>query len=732
MEVVTDMGMDSDEEGMGVSSVSVTGGLRRRPRTIRESSDNESQHPSDEAFIDDDDDAFEAEEYVDSDDELELTDVRPKPKVMADKFKHLIWNNKFTLVLLVILVALLIVAGILIWDHWDWEAWVTVATLIVVIIGLAKDVADPDVVLLGGVILLMTLKIIEPEEGLEGFSDSTVFAVAVLLAMAKGIEKTGTLDLLSRYLLRQPRNVLFAQLMLLPMVGGLSGILNNTPVVAMLIPVVLKWSRRADNIPASKLLIPLSYASILGGTLTLIGTSTNLVVQGLAEDECPNLDIPFFEIAYVGFPNLGIGLVYMFIFSRWLLPADRSSGSDTYSKNPREYTVGVQIKKGSTVVNKTIEKAGLRHLPGLYIIEIQHASGEIVPAPSSDTILQENDILMFAGVLDSVDELLRLDRHLVPATKQTEKLGPSRGAGKRVLVEVVLAPYSPVVGHTVRESGFRNRYQAAIIAVHRYGTRIRQKIGDIELAGGDALLLETTRAFMDNYRSDQHFALVSELGAGVSRKFNWFKILIATASALTMVAVNAAGLLSLAAAAGAALYIMLIFGCLTVSDARSAIRPTVVITIAAAFGLANALDVTGVGETIGNNLVDLFEPLGSIGIMFAIYITTAVLSSVISNAAAVALMFAVAWPIIESGLLSQKAGIYTLMFAASAAFSTPIGYQTNLMVVGPGGYHFFDFLKFGLPLQLLIGVSSVILTWVFFDDVDNVCCESGSDCLSTG
>ena len=458
----------------------------------------------------------EVDQYEDSDDELEPEDNRSLAEKTKENVFKFLRREVATIVVLLVITGLLIAAGILVWQDWDYKAWITVAVLIIVIVLLAKDVTDPDVVLLGGVVVLMTIKIITPSQGLEGFSDATVFSVAILLAIAKGIEKTGALDLLTTRVLRKPKSVFWAQLQLLPVVGLLSGILNNTPVVAMSIPVVLQWSRRSNNVvPASKLLIPLSYASILGGTLTLIGTSTNLVVSGLASTACPKLQLPFFEVAYVGAPLLGAGLVYMLIFSRFLLPADRSAASENFTNNPREYTVAIQVLEGSNVAGKTVEKAGLRHLPGLFLIEIQHADGEVVPAPSSETHVHVSDVLVFAGVLSSVDELLRMDRFLVPSTRQVQKIGRKGEKTKRLLVEAALAPHSPCVGLSVRESKFRSQYQAAIIAVHRYGTRISQKIGDIVLQGGDSLLLETTKFFVDTYKSDQHFALVRELGEGM-------------------------------------------------------------------------------------------------------------------------------------------------------------------------------------------------------------------------
>jgi len=648
----------------------------------------------------------------------------PPPKVpISRRALKLLWDWKIVVIVLLLIGGGLLALGLTAWSHFGWEAWLTIVIVLLVIVALGKDLSDPDIVLMCGVVWLMALTIITPQQALSGFANPTVFSVAMLLIVAAGVESVGALDYVTRYILRRPRNLFCAQLRLTVPIALLSAFLNNTPVVAMMIPIVQTWGR-ALGLKPSKLLMPLSFSSILGGTLTLIGTSTNLVVEGLAKEADPTLNLSLFEIAMVGAPQLVAGLIYIYLFSRCLLPV-RESTQEKYKRNPRNYVVACRVKPRSVMVGSTIADAGLRHLPGLYLVEIEREDGEVIAAPSGTHILHANDVLFFAGVVESIRDVLRMEG-LVPDTEQHAKLYGSHSRS-RILVEVVVAMHSPVVGKTVKEARFRSRYNAAILAVHRFGHRIRQKIGEIVLQGGDVLLLATIPSFVQQHRSDHHFALVSIVEDSTSQSRSLPKLLFAVAVTLAMVIVNAGGWMSLAAASGLTAYAMVVSKIIKVSTARRVIKPSVVGTIAAAFGLAAALEVTGVAETIGRNLVDIFEPLGELGVLFALYIVTAALSAVISNAAAVALMFPIGWEAVGQGVVSPKALVYVLMLAASASFSTPIGYQTNLMVAGPGGYKFLDFLRFGGPLQVMCCVIAVLLCWVIWGGDTGTGSGSGSN-----
>jgi di/tricarboxylate transporter len=362
----------------------------------------------------------------------------------------------------------------------------------------------------------------------------------------------------------------------------------------------------------------------------------------------------------------------------------------------------MRIEHDSPVVGQTIEQAGLRHLPGLFLVEIER-NGEVMPAVGPGTRLHAHDRLLFAGIVDSVVDLRKI-RGVVPATDQIDKL---EGRPERCLVEAVVAAQSPLVGRTVRETGFRTAYNAAIIAVHRHGERIRSKVGDITLHAGDVLLLETERWFLRKHRHDRNFALLSEVEGSEPPRHD--RAWIASSVLLVMVAANTVGLLPLEVAALLAASAMLVTRCLTSEQGRRALDLRVLVAIAAAFGIGAALDASGAASVIGSGAVQIALPFGPVGVLAAVYFSTALMTELISNNAAAALMFPIAAATAQSAGMDLRPVLLVLMIAASASFSTPIGYQTNLMVYGPGGYRFADFLRFGLPLQVLIGVLTVVL-----------------------
>ena len=486
-------------------------------------------------------------------------------------------------------------------------------------------------------------------------------------------------------------------------VATMSAFLNNTPVVAMMLPIVQDWAKRIGVSP-SKLLMPLSWATILGGTVTIIGTSTNLVVTGLASQRHPELSWNLFEISPIGLVVVAVGLTYIMVFARWLLP-DRSRNLPTLD-NPRDYSVAFRVEPDSPVVGQTIEAAGLRHLTGLYLVEIER-EGETLVAVGPDTRIRAADILLFVGLLDGVVDLRRI-RGLVPtAADQVRKLGVR--THDRCLVEAVVAQGSALTGKTVREAAFRTYYRAAIIAVHRNGERLRSKVGDIELRAGDTLLLETQSSFLRDFRNDRNFALVSEVDRStpVRHERGWIAVLALVA----MVVANALGFVPLFTAALACAGVMLLTRCLTGSEARRALDVEVLLAIAASFAVGSALETTGAAKFLGQNLVGLTAPFGRPGVLFGVYFAVMVLTELITNNAAAALLFPVAIEAGEAAGIPIKAMCYVVMFAASASFMTPIGYQTNLMVYGPGGYRFGDFLRFGAPMQILLGVVTVLVIY---------------------
>ncbi len=579
------------------------------------------------------------------------------------------------------------------------DGWITVGVIVAMVVLMAANLAGPDLVLIGGVTLLLLAGVIEPSEAFVGFSNPAVITIAALFVVAAGVRETGGLDLAGRFVLGKPRAIAGGQLRMMFPVAGLSAFLNNTPVVAMFVPLVTSWARR-NNFSSSIMLMPLSYAAILGGLCTLIGTSTNLVVAGLAEARDPTVEFPIFEIAKLGIPALCIGILFIVLASRWLLK-DRESALQEFGR-AREYTIAMRVERGSPVIGESIEDAGLRSLRGVYLYEIERA-GRVLAAVPPSTVLREGDRLHFTGVVDSVVDLRK--QRIVPDTDQVDKITSQRD---RTLVEAVVGAHSALTGQTIRESRFRTIYDAAILAVHRQGVRVTEtKVGDIRLQAGDVLLIEAHPNFASKRSTDPNFALIAEVEDSAPPRHD--RAWIAAAILVLMVVVNATGALELMTASLTAAALMLVTRCLTGEQARRAIDWTVLIAIAAAFGIAAAMDHSGAGAAIASNLMDLAAPFGRVGILVSLYTITAVLAAVVTTKASAALMF----PIAAAAAEAQGIGLipisYLTMIAASSAFSTPIGFQTNLMVYGPGGYKYTDFIRLGLPLQVLVGISTVTL-----------------------
>ena len=361
----------------------------------------------------------------------------------------------------------------------------------------------------------------------------------------------------------------------------------------------------------------------------------------------------------------------------------------------------MRVEDGSDVVGLSIEAAGLRSLPGLFLVEIQRG-GAIMPAVGPEMVIQAQDTLIFAGQVESVIDLRKI-RGLVPVADDGEAL--QRKPGRR-LVEAVVSLQSQLEGRGVRDLGFRTAYQAAIIAVHRQGEVIAGKVGDIVLKAGDVLLLETHPGFVRAHRNDTDFALLSEVEGSARPRDD--RAWLATLILVAMVIANATGLVPLIVASLVAAGLMLVFRCISGQEARRSLELRVLMAMAAAIGIGAAMEQSGAAAGLGSLIVDAARPFGPVGLWAAIYIATALLGGVVSTTASAALLFPVA-AAAAAGTLPIVPTCYVLMIAASTAFSTPIGYQTNLMVYGPGGYRFMDFIRMGLPAQAITGVVTVIV-----------------------
>ena len=556
-----------------------------------------------------------------------------------------------------------------------------------------------DVILLGGLTLLITFRVIDINTAVSGFANEGFLTVAILFIIAAGLRDTGAIDLISQKVFGKTRRIRIAQMRIMGPVIVLSAFLNNTPLVAALIPAVSDWAKK-NRVPASKLMIPLSYAAILGGTITIIGTSTNLVVNGLISSTTSFRTVGFFEIAYIGIPASLIGFLYMLLFGNRLLPYKKSALENL--ANPKEYTVEMIVDNDGPLINKSIEDAGLRHLPGLFLIEV-HRNGSILPAVSPDEKLYENDRLIFTGITESVVDLQRM-KGLKPATDQIFKLDSPRS--HRELIESVVSQSNPLIGKTIREGKFRTHYNAVIIAVARNGKRLNQKIGDIKLQAADTLLLEAHPSFVNLNRNSRDFLLIRKIDDSSPPKHE--KAWLAWLILLLMIIAAGSGILSILNAAMIAAGIMIITQCVSAGNARRSIEIQIILVIAASLGIGKALETSGAANIIAENFLKLFGS-NPILVLAGIYLMTSVLTEIITNNAAAILMFPIALATTTSLELNFIPFVIAIMMAASASFSTPIGYQTNLMVYGPGGYQFKDYLRIGIPLNIILWLFSITI-----------------------
>ncbi len=586
------------------------------------------------------------------------------------------------------------------------EAWLTLAVIGLCFTSLVFTRFSPDIIMMGAVTILFLTGVLTTEEALKGFANEGMITVAVLYVVASGLQETGTINWLCGSLLGRPKTVPNAQLRLMTPVAVMSAFLNNTPVVAMFIPMISSWARN-NGIHVSQLMIPLSYAAIIGGSCTLIGSSTNLIINSMLIKHNPEIGLAMFDLAWVGIPCVIAIIGFVVLFGQKFLPNHGSAGPDL--NDVRQYSVEMMVAPESAIDGKTIDQAGLRNLAGMFLVSIER-NGETIPSVGPHRILKGNDRLMFVGDVESVVDLKKIrglelvdeeDRHFLNQTVQ------------RSLVEVVVSENCPLVGQTIRDSRFRTHYNAAIVAVARNGTHLKQKIGDIVLKTGDTLLLDARENFLEQQRFSRDFLLTSQIkdSRAVRHHLSIVSLVILTA---LIVSVSMQWLTMLQASMLAA-GLMLLSRCTTSNVARKSVDFQVLIVIAASIALGTAVEKTGLASLVADNMIGISGNQPTVALVM-VFCAAAVFTSILSNTAAAVVLFPIVIATAESLGVNAIPFVITLMIASTASFSTPISYQTNLMVYGPGGYQFRDYLKIGLPLTLLvfiITITIVPLVWPF-------------------
>ncbi len=563
-----------------------------------------------------------------------------------------------------------------------------IAVLLSVGAALVLRRVSPTVGITGALLVLFVVGVAESDTAFSGFSSEAPLTVAALYVVAGGVQQTGALASVVRQLAgdRAFGRVIVGS-------AAISAFVANTPVVAVLIQPVISWAKE-NRRPASHLLIPLSYATILGGMTTLIGTSTNLigssVVTSLGQTE-----LGFFEPARFGLPVAVAGIVLALTLGSRVLPdrGDQSSDED----EAKRFMVACSVTPNGPLDGLTIEEASLRGVPGLFLVATQRSDTHEVIAPVGPSHhLQGGDTLSFAGGVEQVLEL-----HNRPGLQFSERHQlDALDDGQHSWFEAIVGNGSSLVGQTLKQSDFRSRYQAAVVALHRSGRAVPGQLGDERLRIGDSLLVVADSGFAQRWRRRSDFVLIrrrSEPPPTASSKSALSLLILGAVVALSLLQITD---VLRAAAIGSILTV--VTGVLTPRQARNAVDLNVVVLIGAAIGLGQVVTEVGIADDLANLLATAFEPLGLWGIALGLTLATLLMTELVTNAAAVAITVPIAIAAAEASGGDPRAFALGTIAAASASFMSPIGYQTNTMVYGPGRYHFTDYLRLGIPITTAV------------------------------
>ena len=581
----------------------------------------------------------------------------------------------------------------------DWQGWLTIGVILLVLVAMIRGIGAPDLVMMGGLFILALAGVLTPEETFSGFANPAMATVGALFILSAAMRETGALELTLGRLYGRANGELSPMVRTLQVLSALSAFFNNAPIVAMMTPLLIDWGRR-KGVAASRLLIPLSYSTILGSIITVIGTSVTLTVAGLVI-QADMKPLGLFELAPVSLPICGFGLLYLLFVAPRILP-ERIDPATQVDERRREYTVTMIVQEQCALIGQNIEEAGLRSLPGLFLFEIQRGDHTVSPV-GPDDVIQARDRLVFAGVVSTIVDLQRI-RGLVPADDDDE---PIRADQAHRLIEAVVSRSSPLVGRSIRASNFRSTYDAAVIAVHRNGERIQGRIGDIVLRAGDTLVFQGAPGFVDNHRNSPDFYLVSEVPESAPPRHEraWFAIAIFVG----MVVLATTGVLPIAIGSFVAGGILIATRCISATTARQSVQIHVLVVIAAGLGIATAIQKTGAAAAIARLIVDQAEALGPVAILAAVYLVTMLLSELLHHNASAALMFPIAMAAAAQAGLEPRSFVAAVALGATCAFASPVTYQTHLLVYGPGGYRFTDFVRVGLPLNLVCATVALVL-----------------------
>ncbi|MAC94207.1 MAG: SLC13 family permease [Flavobacteriales bacterium] len=563
----------------------------------------------------------------------------------------------------------------------------------------------PTVVFFIAILFLVIGGVLTPSEALHGFGNEQLAVIILLLIISDIFRKSSVIDVLFNKLFGKSNSLSRFRFSMMLLVASFSAFFNNTPLVAMMMPYVNRWSNQ-KKVSASKLLIPLSYAAILGGCVTLIGTSTNLIVNGMAVDNGFE-PLGIFDFTAVGLPMLILGVLYLSLFGNKLLPS-KSTDAEKLYKQSREFFIETMVKSNSPLLGKTVENAGLRNLKGLYLVELIRDEHSITPV-SPDEILQEEDTLIFAGETTAVEEISKSDLGLT-LPKTVERMIDKKSS----INEIVVSFNSSLIGKKVMDTDFRARFDAAIVAVHRNGEKLSGKIGEIELRAGDVLLVFSGSDFLSRTKNNQAFYILTHIEE--PEDINVTKVSLVFLSLLASIIISATTTIPLIIGLSVVLMLAIFMKIVPLNEIRKGMDFELIMLIAFGLAFGKAMINSGASLYIADLFMLLNNYVGSIGFLMIMFIVTNILAAYITNKAAVAILFPISIALAADLGFNPIPFILIVSFGAAANFITPIGYQTNLMVYGPGGYSFKDFMKVGMPLTILyMIVSALILNYIYLN-----------------
>ena len=555
---------------------------------------------------------------------------------------------------------------------------------------------------------LLMSGIITPAEGFSGFGHPATVAVAAMFVLSAGLERTGAVagvgEMLGKLGQRSPRGALVA---MMGAIGTVSAFINNTAAVAILLPPVLTMARRIKTSP-SKLLIPLSFASLFGGSCTLIGTSTNLLVSSMAEDHGQQ-PIGMFELSGVGLVLAAVGLIYMATIGYRLLP-DRGHGADlTEEFDVGSYLTELEIIPGSILIDATVGHSALSETDVDVLAVVRH--GVTMTLPQVNTIFEEGDVLWVRSDLPGMRSLRASDWVQIRHGRSWGDLGLE--ADDATIIEAVVAPGSTLIGKSLIKSDFRNRFGATVLAIRHHDEIRHSGLATTPLAAGDALLIEAPKNQLGRLKRRREFVVVSDVGPLDEQPRHRFTAIFIVAG---VVLAAASGLLHISAAALVGAILLILTGSLQIDEAYRAVDWQVVFLLGGILPLGIALQKTGGADLLANLLINWVGAHGPMAILAALYLVTTVLTAFMSNTATAALLVPIAITTAASLEIDPRPLLVAIAFGASASFMTPVGYQTNLLVYGPGSYRFSDYMKVGVPLTIIFWVLATLLiplAWPF-------------------